>query len=126
MTNNHFILRENQTEAFDRLEKNGLETCIHCQATGCGKSIIIIHYCDYINRIIINPKIILFTERVNILSDLFSFTKDEFGADKTKINNWKDIGIGDLSQFNIMNRITNKKKLDQHINQSNKSDTISY
>ena len=69
--NNNIKLRDNQIEAFKKLDNNGLETGIHCQATGCGKSYIIIKYIHYTNKIINNPKIILFTERVNILSDLF-------------------------------------------------------
>jgi superfamily II DNA or RNA helicase len=105
-----FVPRENQKEAFDRLESKGLETGIHCQATGCGKSFIIIRYCDYANRTITNPKIILFTERVNILSDLFSFAKGKVSADKTKIKYWKNMGIGDLTNFDIINRVTIKKK----------------
>jgi superfamily II DNA or RNA helicase len=105
-----FIPRENQAKAFERLESKGLETGIHCQATGCGKSFIIIRYCDYANRTITNPKIILFTERVNILADLFSFTRGNLLPDKTKLDHWKNLGIGDLTKFNIINRVTNKKK----------------
>jgi superfamily II DNA or RNA helicase len=105
-----FIPRENQAEAFARLESKGLETGIHCQATGCGKSFIIIRYCDYANKKIKNPKIILFTERVNILSDLFSFNKGKLSADKDKLEYWKSKGIGDLTNFDIINRVTLKKK----------------
>jgi superfamily II DNA or RNA helicase len=105
-----FIPRENQAEAFARLESRGLETGIHCQATGCGKSFIIIRYCDYANKKIKNPKIILFTERVNILSDLFSFNKGKLSADKNKLEYWKSKGIGDLTNFDIINRVTLKKK----------------
>ena len=50
------VFRENQIEAFERLEKNGLETGIHCQATGCGKTYIILKYIDYANRNIKNAK----------------------------------------------------------------------
>jgi superfamily II DNA or RNA helicase len=107
---NEFIPRENQKEAFDRLEQNGLETSIHCQATGCGKSFIIIRYIDYAFRKVNNPKIILFTERVNILSDLFSFQKGKVKVDMDKLNYWKNIGVGDLTNFNIINRVTIKKK----------------
>jgi len=105
-----FIPRENQKEAFDRLNNNGLETGIHCQATGCGKSFIIIKYIDYTNNIIKNPKIILFTERVSILSDFFSFNKGNINADINKLNYWKNLGIGDLTNFDIINRVTIKKK----------------
>lgn len=107
---NKFNPRENQKEAFDRLEKNGLETGIHCQATGCGKSFIIIKYIDYAFRTISNPKVILFTERVNILSDLFSFKKGKVEADMDKLKYWRDMGVGDLTKFKIINRVTIKKK----------------
>ena len=102
-------LRDNQIEAFKKLDNNGLETGIHCQATGCGKSYIIIKYIHYTNKIINNPKIILFTERVNILSDLFSFKKNSIKVDNKKLEHWKNIGIGDLTNFNIINRVTIKK-----------------
>jgi hypothetical protein len=105
-----FVPRKNQKEAFDRLEKNGLETGIHCQATGCGKTYIILKYIDYVYKNITNPKIILFTERVNILSDLFSFTKGKLEPDIKKLQYWKDKNICDLTQFNIINRVTNKNK----------------
>ena len=73
-----FEPRINQKDAFDRLEKNGLETGIHCQATGCGKTFIILKYIEYVrtHAKTQNPKIILFTERVNILADLFQFNKN--------------------------------------------------
>jgi superfamily II DNA or RNA helicase len=107
-----FIPRENQKEAFDRLEKNGLETGIHCQATGCGKTFIILKYIDYLykNNTKTNLKIILFTERVNILSDLFSFSKGKLEADMNKLKYWKTKGIADLTKFHIINRVTNKDK----------------
>lgn len=109
LLNNNYELRPNQKEAFDHLEKNGLVTGIHCQATGCGKSYIIIKYIDYTNRNYQNPKIILFTERVNILSDLFGFKNNEDKPDSNKIIEWKNRGIGDLTNFKIINRVTIKK-----------------
>ncbi len=101
--------RENQKEAYDRLKIEGLVTGIHCQATGCGKTNIILHYIDYMNKHYKNAKIILFTERVNILKDLFDI-KDNHEINKTKIQKWKTLGIADLTQFNIINRVTIKKK----------------
>jgi hypothetical protein len=112
ITNINYIileLRDNQTEAFNELNNKGLITGIHCQATGCGKSYIIIRYIHYTNTIITNPKIILFTERVSILSDLFSFKKGTLLPDNNKLEYWKNIGIGDLTNFNIINRVTIKK-----------------
>tara|TARA_B110001469_G_scaffold26919_1_gene27658 strand:- start:3683 stop:5935 length:2253 start_codon:yes stop_codon:yes gene_type:complete len=106
-----FIPRINQQEAFDRLEKNGLETGIHCQATGCGKTFIILRYIDYcIRKFGNNCKIILFTERVNILSDLFDFSKKRVVANKSNIENWYKIGVGDLRELDIINRVTVKTK----------------
>lgn len=100
--------RENQVLAFNNLEKNGIETGIHCQATGCGKTFIIIRYIDYIYRINKNPKVILFTERISILSDLFLFTNKQLQVDKNKLNIWKELGVGDLTGYEIVNRVTNK------------------
>lgn len=114
-----FIPRINQKEAFDKLERNGLESGIHCQATGCGKTFIILRYIDYcIKKYGNNCKIILFTERVNILADLFDFKSKDKLTDKSKdtelnrenIEYWKEKGIADLSDINIINRVTIKKK----------------
>ena len=115
--------RVNQKDAFDRLEKNGLETGIHCQATGCGKTYIILKYIDYALRNIKNPKIILFTERVNILADLFGFDKNnKLIPDENNIKYWKENGICDLTNVNIINRVTIKDKdWDKLLVNSNKS-----
>jgi len=57
-----YVPRINQKEACDILKKYGLQTGIHCQATGCGKSFIIIQYIDYVfKNYKENSKIILFT-----------------------------------------------------------------
>ena len=105
----NFIWRANQKEAIDRLNKKGLETGIHCQATGTGKSYIIINYIDYVKKVV-NPKcnIILFTERVNILKDLFDFENNKINTNK--LDEWKLNGIGDLNDFDIIDRVTIKKK----------------
>jgi hypothetical protein len=79
----NFQLRINQIEAFNKIENEGLVTGIHNQATGCGKSIIIIKYIHHAIVNIQNPKIILFTERISILKDLFDFTK---GSHNPNIN----------------------------------------
>jgi hypothetical protein len=123
---NKFIPRENQQEAFDLLEKDGLVTGIHCQATGCGKTFIIIKYIDYVLRTSKkpNPKIILFTERVNILSDLFSFKKGNLEPDIDKLIHWKNIGVGDLTKCNIINRVTNKNQDWVELVQKSKQPTL--
>lgn len=105
----NFNWRPNQREAIDLLYNNGLQTGIHCQATGTGKSYIIIHYIDYVKRILnAKCKIILFTERVNILKDLFDFKDNKINTQK--LEEWKNDGIGDLTQFNIIDRVTIKQK----------------
>jgi len=82
-------------------------TGIHCQATGCGKTFIIIRCIDYICRIKKNPKVILFTERISILSDLFLYSRKQLEVDKNKLNIWKELGVGDLTEYDIVNRVTN-------------------
>lgn len=106
----NFNPRDNQIEAFQHLKKHGLQTGIHCQATGCGKSYIILKYIGYASEHIKNPKIILFTERVNILADLFDFKKNSSQPNQENILKWKAWGLCDLTQFNIINRVTIKKK----------------
>jgi len=106
----NFQLRINQIEAFNKIENEGLVTGIHNQATGCGKSIIIIKYIHYAIVNIQNPKIILFTERINILKDLFDFTKGTHNPNINKIKEWKDKNIGDLSNITFINAVTIKNK----------------
>ena len=57
-------------------------------------------------------KIILFTERVNILADLFQFSKDKNILEKyiKNVAMWKEMGICDLTDFTIINRVTTKKE----------------
>lgn len=119
---NNFKFRINQIEAFEKLEKDGLKTGIHNQATGCGKSIIIIKYIDYVNINIKNPKIILFTERISILKDLFDFTKGTHKPNINKIIEWKNKNIGDLSNIIFINSVTIKNK--NWINKINCSENI--
>jgi len=57
-----------------------------------------------------NSKIILFTERVNILQDMFDFTKNNITPNKKKIQHWKNIGVGDLTHFKIINCVTKKDR----------------
>jgi superfamily II DNA or RNA helicase len=107
-----FIPRINQKDAFDKLEKFGLVTGIHCQATGCGKTNIILKYIGHTFQKKDNCKIILFTERVSILKDLF-YVKRYDGTlvpDIKNITKWKNDGLCDLTNFNIINRVTIKTK----------------
>jgi superfamily II DNA or RNA helicase len=107
-----FEPRINQKEAFDRLYNKGFETGIIASATGTGKTAIILKYIDHIKTKIVNPKVILFTERVNILSDLFDFDKKKntLIKDNSNIQKWKEIGLCDITDYEIINRVTDKKK----------------
>jgi hypothetical protein len=84
-------------------------TGIHCEATGCGKSLEILMYIDFSHKQNKNCKIILFTERVNILADLFDFEKKTNPVDLENIKLWKKLGICDLTDFEIIDRVTVKK-----------------
>lgn len=105
----NFMFRPNQVEAFDALGQE-FETGIHCQATGCGKSFIIIRYIHYCMQHFNNTNIILFTERVSILKDLFGFKKNDNQVSQGKINTWKRLGIGDLTNLNVVNCVTKKDR----------------
>lgn len=121
LTIDTFDWRPNQKEAIDRLNKNGLETGIHLQATGTGKTFIILKYIDYVHKANPKCKIILFTERVSILADLFDFENTENHIDKANIKFWKQKGICDLTDFNIIDRVTVKKDdWDEILNKSTK------
>jgi superfamily II DNA or RNA helicase len=115
---NKIILRPNQKEAIERLERNGLETGIHCQATGCGKSYIILSYLDYLYKNYENPKVILFTERISILNDLFGFRKNKT---KEKIQLWKEKGICNLENYHLINRTTDGGKWIKEFNTKNQA-----
>ena len=98
------IWRENQLAAINRLNNNGLETGIHCQATGSGKTNIILYYIDYVLKNFTNPKIILFTERISILNDLFGDNKEK------NMEEWKNKGICNLLNTNIIESFIQNQK----------------
>lgn len=114
-----FKFRKNQLEVKKHLETNGIITGIHCESTGCGKSIEILMYINHVYKSNSKCKIILFTERVNILADLFDFEKKINPIDLVNIKVWKDKGICDLTEFEIIDRVTVKKS--DWINLLNKS-----
>ena len=103
-----FNWRDNQKEAISHIKKYGFETGIHCQATGTGKSLIILKYIDLMHKKNPKCKIILFTERVSILSDLFDFKNQDI-KNRKNYNFWKEHGISDLDIFAIIDRVTTKK-----------------
>jgi superfamily II DNA or RNA helicase len=98
------IWRENQLAAINRLNNNGLETGIHCQATGSGKTNIILYYINYVLEKFTNPIIILFTERISILKDLFGDNKEK------NIKEWKNKGICNLLNINIIESFIQNQK----------------
>lgn len=104
-----FEYRKNQLEVIQHLKTNGLETGIHCEATGCGKSIEILLYISHCYKSNPKCKIILFTERVNILADLFDFENTSNPVNSSNVKFWKEKGICDLTKFNIVDRVTVKK-----------------
>ena len=106
LDNIEYKYRINQIDAINILNKNGFETGIHNQATGCGKSYIFLNYID--KAIHENKSIILFTERVSIFSDLFKFNKDELDQ-LDVLMFWKQKNICNLLNIEIINRITIKK-----------------
>jgi superfamily II DNA or RNA helicase len=106
-------LRENQKEVLKLLNKDGIVRGIHCQATGTGKSLEILMYCNYFLKNKMKGNIIIFTERCNIVADLFGFSKKGKDVDLSKVdeNNkkiWKNAEIIDLNEFDIINRVTVK------------------
>lgn len=115
-----FVWRINQLVVFEHVKKHGIVTGINCQATGCGKTFIILKYIDFHYKTNKKCKIILFTERVNILADLFDFTNTSNPIDSDNVIFWKEKGICDLTQFNIIDRVTVKKS--DWVEQLNKSD----
>jgi hypothetical protein len=105
--NRIYNFRINQIDAIEKLEKDGLQTGIHCQATGCGKTNIILKYIEYTGKQYINAHIILFTERKSIFTDLFDCNLDKINFEI--IEQFKKDGICDITNFKFINRITNKK-----------------
>jgi len=106
--NTSFIPRINQIEAFELIDSK-IETGIHCQATGCGKSYIILYYIQSILKKFGNKSnIILFTERIDILRDMFGLDNDI--VHNNKIQQWEKMGIVDLSNTKIINAVTKKDR----------------
>ena len=101
-------LRINQKYVLEDVKKNGVKTGIHCQATGCGKSYIILMYCDYFKKFNMKGNIIIFTERVSILDDFFDLKQGKISEEK-KLK-WKNNNIIDLNDFEIIDRVTKKNK----------------
>lgn len=117
----NYIYRTNQIEANERLNINGFEVGIHNQATGCGKSTIILKYID--KAISENKSIILFTERLSIFTDLFKFNKNNL-EQLDVLMFWKQKNICNLLNTNIINRITIKKDWVEKFNDDSKSQLL--
>lgn len=107
--NEIFNWRKNQLDAISHINEYGFTTGIHCQATGCGKTLIILKYIDLMYKLNSKCKIILFTERISILADLFDFVNLENKLDSKNVKFWKDNEICDITKFNVIDRVTVKK-----------------
>ncbi len=101
--------RVNQKEVFMKTEEK-IETGIICQMTGLGKSYIILNYCQKYNEKTEekNKIIVIFTERISILSELFSLEDEE--EREIKYENWIRIGIINMYKFKVIERVIDKKK----------------
>jgi superfamily II DNA or RNA helicase len=103
-------LRINQQTVLDDIQKNGITTGIHCQATGCGKSYIILMYCNYFQQNNMKGNIIIFTERVSILEDFFDLKNKHSKTSDEKKYKWKNNNIIDLDNFDVINMVNDKNK----------------
>ena len=91
LNKNELKIKDSQLEIINKLNINGLQTGIHCQSIGCGKSYMIIKYIDYMIKNYTNPKIILFTKKINIMNDIIN-------------------QLCHISNIEIINRLTFNKK----------------
>lgn len=116
-----FELRDNQKRAIDKTIEQDFQSGIHNQIMGAGKSIIILktiaeHYKKYQQNMVY----LLLCDRIEILDKMFLDDKKQICS--KKIKKWKENGIIDLSKFDILEYVINKKKdLVQTINKKNKS-----
>ena len=103
-----------QINSIENITNNNFENGIVCIATGGGKSLIILKCIDIFNNLLnMNRSILIFTERKNILLDLFYIFEKE--SEKYKPNHdywnvWKRLNIINMEKFNLINLVSNKNK----------------
>ena len=143
--NNHFSLTSEEIY-YEKL-KNGLnpvqlntiqnvvndeyESGIVCIATGGGKSIISLKLINIFNNTLITKprSILIFTERKNILLDLFYTPQKEnnkyiYVKNETYWNVWRRLGIIDMDEFNLINLVSNKDKNWSELKMTDKTNLI--
>jgi len=105
-----------QQESINNILNNNFNNGIVCMATGSGKSLVMLKCIDLFNsKKEKNRSILIFTERKNILLDLFYISE----RDNDKIiykpnipywNVWKRLDIINMDDFNLINLVSNKNK----------------
>lgn len=121
-----------QKETIESIKNDNFQNGIVCIATGGGKSLIILNIIDYFNNNLLdkNRCILIFTERKNILLDLFfkyDNNKKEYIKNEEYWDVWNKLNIINMDNFNLINLVSNKDKnwTDfQNNNDNNKTNLI--
>lgn len=116
-----------QKDTIQNIKNDNYQNGIVCIATGGGKSLIILNIIDYFNDNLLdkNRSILIFTERKNILLDLFfkyDIEKNEYVKNEEYWNVWKQLDIINMDNFNLINLVSKKDKKwteFQHMNDNN-------
>ena len=110
--------RDNQTDAIITSKNNDFQTGIHCQATGTGKTFIGLKLCNEYTKKYPNKNIVWFTERKNIMTDLFYNYNEDWKINKRPkyemnleaYKMWKHFDIFDITKYNFKEFVTDKDK----------------
>ena len=122
-----------QVESIDNVVNNNFENGIVCIATGGGKSLVSLKLINIFNNTLLtkNRSILIFTERKNILLDLFYISKKDSETDKISYipndaywNVWKRLDIINMDNFNLINLVSNKDKSWIHLKSNGKTNLI--
>jgi len=119
-----------QLETINNIIENKFQNGIISLATGCGKSFIILNCIQnfYEMQLTDNRSILVFTERKNILLDLFFTKLNGKYVEKTDYYDiWKKVGFIDMENFNIINLVSDKNNdwsLPSFLPKNNKTNLI--